>query len=269
MEFNTQKFEHQIEPIMEGETGKILKQKGVKKGDDHNIYANTAKHIPIKLLAEDDRPREKLASMGRHTLSDAELIAIILRLGNQSETAIQLAQRMLSEHQNNINELAKLSLNELQKYKGVGFVKAITVAAAFELGRRHKESESIEKVKITSSHVAYQLLHKRLSDLQHEEFWILLLNRANQVIREVNLSKGGISGTVVDIRLICRAAIEHAASGLVIAHNHPSGQVVPSEQDKQITKKLKEALKTFDLVLLDHLIIGDQKYLSFADESIL
>jgi DNA repair protein RadC len=227
------------------------------------------KHITIKSLSEDDRPREKLAAMGRHTLSDAELIAIILRLGNKKETAIQLAQRMLSENQNNINQLAKLSLNELKKFKGVGSVKAITIAAAFELGRRRNESEIIERIKITSSKVAYKILEKRLSDLPHEEFWILILNRANQVIKEEYLSKGGISGTVVDIRLICKSAIENNASGVVIAHNHPSGQIEPSINDKQITNKLKEALKIFDILLLDHLIIGDQKYFSFADERIL
>lgn len=228
-----------------------------------------SKHLNLKALAEDDRPREKLATMGRHTLSDAELIAIILRLGNKDETAIQLAQRMLSENGNSINQLAKLSLAELQKYKGVGLVKAVSISAAFELGRRRKESEVVKRIKITSSQVAYQIFQTRLSDLPHEEFWLLFLNRANQVLRQEYLSKGGISGTVVDTRLVCKLAIENSASGLVIAHNHPSGQSNPSEQDKQITRKLKEALKVFEIVLMDHLIIGDQKYFSFADEGIL
>lgn len=230
---------------------------------------NENRHISIKLLAEDDRPREKLATLGRHSLSDAELVAIILGSGSRTETAIQLAQRMLSEHKNNINELAKLSIGELKKFKGVGDVKAITVSAAFELGRRRNDSESLERIKITSSLVAYQIFQKRLCDLQHEEFWMLILNRANQVIKEENLSKGGISGTVVDVRLICKSAIENNASGIVIAHNHPSGQILASEQDKNITKKLKEALKTFEISLLDHLIIGDQKYFSFADDMML
>jgi DNA repair protein RadC len=227
------------------------------------------KHMNMKALAEDDRPREKLSSLGRQSLSDAELIAIILGSGNTSETAVQLAQRMLSENGNSINQLAKLSLKELERYKGVGPAKAISIAAAFEIGRRRKESDGNERVKITSSHVAYQILQKRLSDLPHEEFWVLLLNRANQVIREVNLSKGGISGTVVDVRIICRLALENGASGIVVAHNHPSGQVLPSEQDKSITKKLKEGLKLFEISLLDHLIIGDQKYCSFSDEGLL
>jgi len=230
---------------------------------------NTIKHLTIKSLSEDDRPREKLASLGRHNLSDAELIAIVLGSGNKNETAVQLAQRMLSENQNNINQLAKLSLAELKKYKGVGEAKAVSIAAAFELGRRRTEGETTQKVKITSSSIAYKLLQKRLSDLPHEEFWVLILNRANQVIKEEYLSKGGISGTVVDIRLICKAAIENNASGIVIAHNHPSGQVIPSEDDKRITKKLSEALKTFEIGLLDHLIIGDQKYFSFADEGLM
>lgn len=230
---------------------------------------NDLKHINIKSLSEDDRPREKLATLGRQNLSDAELIAIILGSGNRKETAVQLAQRMLSENQNNINVLAKLSLAELKKYKGVGEAKAVNIAAAFELGRRRTDLDTIQKVKITSSNVAYQILHKRLSDLPHEEFWVLIMNRANQVIKEENLSKGGISGTVVDIRLICKSAIENNASGIIIAHNHPSGQIAPSIEDKTITNKLKEALKTFEIPLHDHLIIGDQKYFSFADEGLL
>lgn len=230
---------------------------------------NNLKHLTIKSLSEDDRPREKLATLGRQNLSDAELIGIILGSGNKNETAVQLAQRMLSENQNNINKLAKLSLAELKKFKGVGEAKAVNIAAAFELGRRRTEVEIVQRVKITSSHVAYQILQKRLSDLPHEEFWVLILNRANQVIKEEYLSKGGISGTVVDVRLVCKSAIENNASSLVIAHNHPSGQLLPSEQDKKITKKLNEALQTFEISLLDHLIIGDQNYYSFADEGLL
>ena len=227
------------------------------------------KHLTIKSLSEDDRPREKLAAHGRQSLSDAELLAIILGSGNKNETAVQLAQRMLSENQNNINQIAKLSLAELKKYNGVGEAKAVNIAAAFELGRRKTDLETTQKIKISSSVIAYKLLQKRLSDLPHEEFWILILNRANQVIKEEYLSKGGISGTVVDVRLICKSAIENNASGIVVAHNHPSGHIQPSLEDKTITKKLKDALKTFEITLLDHLIIGDQAYFSFADEGIL
>ncbi|MCU0360515.1 MAG: DNA repair protein RadC [Bacteroidia bacterium] len=223
----------------------------------------------MKSLAEDDRPREKLLNLGRHSLSDAELLAIIMGSGNKGETAVQLAQRMLSEHGNSISQLAKLSIAELKKYKGVGTVKAIEIAAAFELGRRRKDSEPIERIKISSSRHAYESIRHHLMDQPHEEFWVLILNRANQIIKEVHLSKGGVSGTVVDVKLICKAAIDHTASGIILAHNHPSGQVVPSEQDKHITKKIREALALFDIVLLDHLIIGDQTYLSFADEHLL
>lgn len=227
------------------------------------------KRLTIKALAEDDRPREKLLNSGRHTLSDAELLAIILGSGNRSETAVQLAQRMLSDHQHNIHSLAKLNIAELKKYKGVGEAKAVNIAAAFELGRRRADSVSTDRTKITSSAMAYQVLVKRLSDLPHEEFWVLILNRANQVVKEECISKGGLSSTVVDPRIICKVAIENNASGIILSHNHPSGQVQPSQEDKNITLKLKEALKIFDISLFDHIIVGDQKYYSFNDEGAL
>jgi DNA repair protein RadC len=224
------------------------------------------KHIPIKSLSEDDRPREKLFRLGRHTLSDAELIAIILNSGNKTETSVQLAQRMLAENNNSINSLAKLTVNELRKYTGIGLAKAVTVAAAFELGRRRPVTDFETKVKITSSKVAYEILSQFLSDLPHEEFWILILNRANKVVKKECISKGGITSTVVDPRLICKSAIENNASGIILAHNHPSGQLVPSREDKTITKRLKEALQLFEILLLDHIIVGDQDYYSFGDE---
>ena len=226
-------------------------------------------HLNLKSLAQDDRPREKLVALGRQSLSDAELLAIILGSGNKTETAVQLAQRILHQNKNNINEVAKLSLNDLKKFKGIGIVKAINIAASFELGRRKSDLDSLERIKITSSKTAYQLLQKRLSDLPHEEFWLLILNRANQVIKEEFISKGGITGTIVDVRLICKSAIENNASGIIIAHNHPSGQIIPGKQDKEITIKLKSALILFDVSLLDHLIIGDLNYFSFADENLL
>lgn len=230
---------------------------------------NIEKHINLKSLAEDDRPREKLEMLGRQNLSDAELLAILLGSGNTKETAIQLAQRMLLENRNDINALAKLSLNDLKKFKGVGTAKAVTIAAAFELGRRRKESEVTESPKITSSKSAYQAIHHKLSDLPHEEFWILLLNRANKVIKTESISKGGISGTVVDVRIVCRMALENNTCGVILAHNHPSGNLKPSQQDLDITRKIKEALKLLDISIIDHLIIGDNAYLSFADEGYL
>lgn len=226
-------------------------------------------HISIRALAEDDRPREKLASLGRHSISDAELLAILLGSGSRNESAIQLAQKMLSAHNNSINALARLSLADLQKFNGVGIAKAVSIAAAFELGRRRKEQEQPKRTKITGSQMAFEILRPYLQDLQHEEFWVLFLNRANQVVKTQQLSKGGISGTVVDVRLICRSAIDAHASGVIISHNHPSGQLHPSEQDKQITRKLREALKVFDISLLDHLIIADQSFFSFSDEGVM
>jgi DNA repair protein RadC len=227
------------------------------------------RHISLKFLAEDDRPREKLINIGRQNLSDAELLAIILGSGSREETAVQLAQRILSTHQNNLSVLAKVSVNELKKFKGVGEAKAVNIAAAFELGRRRSEVEVEAKPKISTSIDAFNLLSSKLSDLPHEEFWILLLNRAHSVIKMQCISKGGISGTVVDARLILKPAIEHLASSIILCHNHPSGQLKPSEQDISLTKKLKESARLMEISILDHLIIGDQKYLSFADEGLL
>ncbi|MCE3258771.1 MAG: hypothetical protein K0S12_412, partial [Bacteroidetes bacterium] len=196
------------------------------------------KHLSIKSLSEDDRPREKLFTLGRHSLSDAELLAIILGSGNKNETAVQLAQRILSEHNNNIHLLARLSIHDLKKYKGIGLAKAVNIAAAFEIGRRRPAIGAEERVKITSSKIAYDILKQFLSDLPHEEFWILILNRANKVVKKECISKGGITSTVVDSRIICKSAIENNASGIILAHNHPSGQLLPSYEDKNITKRL-------------------------------
>lgn len=226
-------------------------------------------HLSIKNLAEDDRPREKLLALGKQNLSDAELLAIILGSGNKTQTAVQLAQYMLSQNKYNINQLAKLSINELKKFKGVGTVKAINIAAAFELGRRRNDFDADEKISIKSSKDAYNIFKVRLSDLPHEEFWILLLNIRSQIIKQEFISKGGISGTVVDIRLICKSVIENSASSVIIAHNHPSGGLVASAADKDITQKLKNALLQFDVKLTDHLIIGNGDFYSFADDGIL
>jgi DNA repair protein RadC len=227
------------------------------------------KHISIKALAEDDRPREKLITIGRQNLSDAELMAIILGSGSRSETAVQLGQRILNSYHNDLNFLAKATVNELRKFKGVGEAKAINIAAAFEIGRRRMETVISEKPKISSSGDAFRLLSSKLADLPHEEFWLLLMNRANTVIKMDCISKGGVSGTVVDARLILKPAIENLASGIIICHNHPSGHLKPSEQDISLTKKIKEGAKLMDISLLDHLIIGDQGYISFADEGLL
>jgi DNA repair protein RadC len=227
------------------------------------------KHLTIKSWAEDDRPREKLVSKGRQALSDAELLAILLSSGNRDETAVQLAQRILNEYANSINELAKVSLHDLMTYKGVGEAKAVTIAAALEIGRRRGSESQEEKIKITSSKNAFAVLKSKLTDLPHEEFWVIFMSRSNSVIKTECISRGGISGTVVDIRLILKPAIHHLASAIILAHNHPSGNLKPSQEDIHLTKKIKEAAKLMDISLQDHLIIGDQSYLSFADEGLI
>jgi len=227
------------------------------------------KHLTIKSLSEDDRPREKLLQKGRQSLSDAELIAILIGSGNKNETAVQLAQRILNSHQNSINELAKLQINDLKKFKGIGEAKAITIAAALEIGRRRKTELTEDKPLITTSEKAYIILKEKLSDLPHEEFWVLYTNRGGRLIKTECISKGGVSGTFVDIRLVIKPAIECLAAGIILGHNHPSGNLKPSQQDLNLTKQLKASAKLFDITIQDHLIIGDSSYLSFADEGIL
>lgn len=227
------------------------------------------KHLNIKSWAEDDRPREKLMLKGRQALSDAELLAILLSSGNRDETAVQLAQRILNSNKNSINQLAKLQVSDLQKFKGIGEAKAITIVAAMELGRRRKDESTEEKQKITSSLQAYEVLKSKLNDLPHEEFWVIFMNRNNTIIKTECISKGGISGTIVDIRLILKPGIECLASGIILAHNHPSGNLKPSQEDLLLTKKVKEAAKVMDIILQDHIIIGDGNYLSMVDENLI
>jgi DNA repair protein RadC len=226
-------------------------------------------HISIKNLAEDDRPREKLITKGKQTLSDAELIAILIASGSRNETAVQLSQRILASHSNNLNELAKLSINDLKKFKGIGEAKAITIIAALELGRRRKEVDVQKQDVVKTSKDAYAHIAPKLSDLPHEEFWILLLNRSNKIIRTELIGRGGVSGTVADVRLILKSAVEHLASSIVLAHNHPSGNLQPSKEDINLTQKVKQAAALFDIQVIDHIIVGDANYYSFADEGLL
>lgn len=226
-------------------------------------------HLTIKEWAEDDRPREKLMLKGKQALSDAELLAILLATGTKNESAVQLSQRILASYGNNINELAKLSVTELQKFKGIGEAKAITIVAALELGRRRKESDTLKYDVVRTSGEAFNNLAPKLMDLPHEEFWMLLLNRANKVIKTELIGRGGVTGTVADIRLIMKSAVEQLASSVIIAHNHPSGNLRPSDSDLHLTKKVKEAAQLFDIQLVDHLIIGNSSYFSFADEGLL
>ncbi|MCF6185226.1 MAG: DNA repair protein RadC [Bacteroidales bacterium] len=223
----------------------------------------------IKNWAADDRPREKLLSKGTEALSDAELIAILIGSGNRNESAVELSKRILSDNNNNLNELAKLSISDLQKYKGIGEAKAISIVAALEIGKRRNISEVIERKQIKSSKDIFKIFGQKLGDLPYEEFWLIMLNRANKIIEMKKISTGGVSGTVTDIKIILKAAIEKTASGIIVCHNHPSGNINPSEADTNLTKKLKSACELVDISFLDHLVVSYDNYYSFADEGII
>jgi len=224
--------------------------------------------LGIKSWAEEDRPREKLLEKGRQVLTEAELIAILIGSGSRDETAVELSKRILASVGNNLNDLGKLNVIELTKFKGIGEAKAISIVAAMELGRRRKATEIFKRDKITSSKDVYEIMRSLLIDLPHEEFWLLLLNRANFVIKKEMISRGGISGTVVDTKIVFKTAIENYASSIIICHNHPSGNLKPSEADIRITKNIKEAGKLMEIQLLDHLILTESGFFSFADENL-
>ena len=223
----------------------------------------------IKQWCEDDRPREKLLIKGKNALSHAELIAILINSGNREESAVALSKRILASVAINLNELSKLSVKVLMKFKGIGEAKATTILAALELGRRHRGEEALEKKKITSSSSVFELMQPIIGELPHEEFWIVYLNNSNKVLQKIQLSKGGITGTLVDVRLVLKTALQIGAIGLILTHNHPSGTLVPSQADKNITQKLKIASESIDIKVLDHLIITEKAYFSFADENLL
>lgn len=223
----------------------------------------------IKNWSHDDRPREKLRDKGKSALSDAELVAILIGSGSRNESAVELCKRILGSTNNNLSALGKLSLKQLTAFKGIGEAKAITIIAAMELGRRRRMEEALQQHKINSSQSVFELMQPIIGELAHEEFWILYLNNSNKVLQKNQLSKGGITGTLVDVRLALKTAIEVGAVGLILAHNHPSGTLKPSEADKQITRKLKNAGDSLDIKVLDHLIITEKAYFSFADDGIL
>lgn len=226
-------------------------------------------NFAIKYWAEDDKPREKLMLKGKSVLSDAELIAILIGSGSRTESAVELSKRILISTDNNLNALGKLSLKQLTVFKGIGEAKAIAIIAALELGRRRRAEESLELQKITSSKAVFEIMQPIVGELPHEEFWVLYLNNSNKVIYKTQISKGGITGTVVDTRIIYKTALEHNATSLILCHNHPSGVLQASDADKQITRKLKEAGKQLDVLVLDHVIVTEKSYFSFADEGIL
>ena len=224
-------------------------------------------NFPIKNWSEDDKPREKLMLKGKDVLSDAELLAILIGSGNRNESAVALSQRILAAA-GNLNSLGKMSISQLMQFKGIGEAKAITIIAALELVRRQKTEDALKLKKITSSKVVFEIMQPIIGELPHEEFWVLFLNNSSKVISKSQLSKGGITGTVVDIRLVFKLALENGATGLILCHNHPSGNFNPSDADKQITNKIKIGGEILDVKILDHLIITETKYYSFVDEGI-
>lgn len=228
-----------------------------------------SKPLNIREWSPEDRPREKLLLKGTSALSEAELIAILIGSGTTKISAVELAKKVLQLANNNLSELARLSVKDLMKIKGIGEAKAITIVAALELGRRRKDHDPEKKPKITGSHDAFELLKGDLMDLPHEEFWVLLLNRSHQVVKKKRISEGGVSGTVADPKIIYKLALEELASGIIVAHNHPSGNLTASQSDIDLTRKLKEAGRFLEVQLLDHLIIANQKYYSFADEGLI
>jgi len=227
---------------------------------------NQVEKLKIKDLAIEDRPREKLLKRGVMSLSDAEIIALLIGSGSRKESAVELGQKILVDSQNNLNELGRHTVHDLQKYNGIGEAKAVIIVAAMELGKRRKISEIIDKVQITSSRNVFERFHPYMQDLLHEEFWVVYMNRANKIVDEYRISEGGTSGTVVDVKKVIKRALEKNSSTIILCHNHPSGNIQPSKSDAQVTQKLKQAAQFMEMQLLDHLVIGQGKYFSFADE---
>ena len=226
-------------------------------------------NFSIKDWSELDRPREKLNSHGKETLTNSELLAILIGSGNRTESAVALCKRILASVDNNLNALGKLTVAQLQEFKGIGAAKAISIVAGLELGRRRRADDHINLNIITSSKSVFELMQPKLGELQHEEFWVLFLNNSNKIIQKQQLSKGGITGTLVDVRLVMKKALEISATSIILCHNHPSGTLSISDADKQITEKIKKAGMSLDIKLLDHIIITEKAYCSFADEGIL
>jgi DNA repair protein RadC len=225
--------------------------------------------LSIRDWAVEDRPREKMLHKGIQSLSDSELIALLIGSGTRNISAVDLARQMLGMADNNLDKLGRYTVTELKKIKGIGQARAIAIVAALEIGRRRKSAEARDDQKITGSRDVFDQMFSLLSDLNHEEFWVLLLNRSNKVIEKQKISQGGISGTVTDVRMILKMAIENLATSIILCHNHPSGNLQPSDADISITRKIKESSQLMEISLLDHLIIAGKAYFSFADENLL
>jgi DNA repair protein RadC len=229
---------------------------------------NYENKIGIKSWAEEDRPREKLSAQGRRALTDAELIAILIGSGSRNETAVELSKRILHHYDNDLNKLGKASINELSNFKGIGEAKAISIIAALEIGRRRNDFETKTPDAVLSSKDAYNIMRRHLVDLNHEEFWILLMGRSQKVLAKELVSKGGLSETVVDPKIIFGMALQHQATGIILIHNHPSGSLKPSQNDINLTKRLADAGNILSIKVLDHLIISDEGFYSFADQGV-
>ena len=230
---------------------------------------NEYRKMNLKEWAVEDRPREKLMMNGSRSLSDVELVAILIGSGNLDETAVELSRRILLSVDNNLNELGRKTIGNLCSFKGIGEAKAINIIAALELGKRRKDMENPEKIQVTSSRDVADIFNPLLGDLEYEEFWILLLNRSNKVISRFMTSMGGLTSTIIDVRSIMRKALDKAATGMILCHNHPSGNLLPSDADLSITRKIRDAGVIMDVKVLDHLIITQKSYYSFADNGVL
>jgi len=222
--------------------------------------------LSVKDWSPDDQPREKLISKGVLALSDAELLAIILGSGNREESVVELAQRLLQSAENNLNVLGKYTLSQLMQFKGIGEAKAVSVVATLELGKRRKAEEVLEREQIRYSRDVYEYFYPMLCDLYHEEFWALFLNNAAKILGKFKISQGGIASTTLDLRIVCREALNRLATRVILCHNHPSGNPTPSKEDERVTQHLQHALKLLDIQLNDHIILCDGSFFSFADE---
>lgn len=225
--------------------------------------------LSIKFWAEEDRPREKLSTKGKHNLTDAELLAIVIGSGNSTQTAVELAKHILSNCNNSLEELGRKTIQDLTKFRGIGEAKAISIVAALELGKRRQHTDSKKIERISCSNDIFRIMQPKLSDLNYEEFWIITLNRNNKIIQSKKISRGGVAGTVADAKIIFNIALQDLASSIILIHNHPSGNTKPSEQDIALTKKIKQAADTLDIALLDHIIVAKNDYYSFTDNEVL
>jgi DNA repair protein radC len=223
-------------------------------------------YIPIKEWSDSDKPREKMIAQGKNSLSNAELLAILIGSGSKNESAVSLSRRILASVNNNLTNLGKLSLQQLQQFKGVGEAKAVTILAATELGKRRSNEQPTELIRIASASSVFKLMQPIIGELPHEEFWVLFLNNTHRVLHKTMLSKGGITSTTVDVRLLFKTALECGAVAIVLVHNHPTGNLKASEEDISLTKKVKAAGDNLDIKLLDHVIITNEGFISLADE---